>query len=387
MLSEFPLVDDNDDDDRYADDNLRDYPNGPETESGVFPGLDEDNDNIPDDDKNANGVPDFEEPFLLYFSDPQEFVYGIDLNNNGVIDERENDNKPDYPYDRDREGLHGFVSLPAWQGLSGGVGYYRQQEIVGPGQAVSRYGRVAYHFDVPRWGRVQLNHDSKRVEDTVPDSVFIFRAGEDNNPNQPPTPDPLNMANSWVHTSFVGTKFQRLAKLNVENNAQWILNRQLSAETHLQTFTLVNKADYTYERGRLRFQAMLKHLYKHAIHSGRRRALESWNQIAPILRFDLRLTENTLVQFGQQGLGIPFARALWAPLAFRILDRVDEARQLNSTSSVLMFTVKGKYTGYTIVSNTGIELRHEEYLDPAVARTRDGGVSRFFIALIAGYDR
>ena len=51
VLSEFPLVDDNDDNDRYADDNLRDYPNGSETESGVFPGLDEDNDNIPDDDK------------------------------------------------------------------------------------------------------------------------------------------------------------------------------------------------------------------------------------------------------------------------------------------------------------------------------------------------
>ena len=387
VLSEFPLVDDNDDDDRYADDNLRDYPNGPEIESGVFPGLDEDNDNVPDDDKNANGVPDFEEPFLLYFSDPQEFVYGIDLNNNSVIDERENDNKPDYPYDRDRKGLHGFVSLPAWQGLAGGVGYYRQEEIVGPGRAVSRYGRVAYHFDVPRWGRVQLNHDSKRVEDTVPDSVFIFRAGENNNPDLPPTPDPLNMADSWVHTSFVGTKFQRLAKLNVENNMQWILNRQLSAETRLQTFTLVNKADYAYERGRLRLQAMLKHLYKHAIHSGRRRPLESWNQIAPILRFDLRLTENTLMQFGQQGLGIPFTRALWAPLTFRILDRVDQARQLNSTSSVLMFTVKGSYTGYTIVSNTGLELRHEEYLDPAVARTRDGGISRFFIVLIAGYDR
>ena len=75
---------------------------------------------------------------------------------------------------------------------------------------------------------------------------------------------------------------------------------------------------------------------------------------------------------------------MWAPLAFRILDRVDEARQLNSTSSVLMFTVKGSYTGYTIVSNTGLELRYEEYLDPAVARTRDGGVSRFFIALSRG---
>jgi len=37
MLAEFPLVDDNDDDDRYADDNLRDYPDGGETESGSSP--------------------------------------------------------------------------------------------------------------------------------------------------------------------------------------------------------------------------------------------------------------------------------------------------------------------------------------------------------------
>ena len=387
MLSEFPLVDDNDDNDRYADDNLRDYPNGSETESGVFPGLDEDNDNIPDDDKNANGIPDFEEPFLLYYSDPQEFVYGIDLNNNGVIDERENDNKPDYPYDRDRRGLHGFVALPDWRGLSAGVGYYRQDEIAGPGQAVSRYGRVSYHFDVPRWGQVQIDHDSKRVEDTVPDSVYVFRAGENNNPDQPPTPDALLMADSWVHTSFVGTRFERLDQLHLENNAQWILNRQLAADARMQTFTVVNKADYTYELARLRVQAMIKHLYKHVTASDRRRAVESWNQIAPILRVDWTLTENTLVQFGQQGMGVPFTRTLLPVLAFRFIDRVDRERELRSASSVLMFTVRGTYIGYTIVSNTGIELRHEEFVDPAVARTRDGGVSRFFISVIAGYDR
>ena len=102
MVAEFPLVDDNDDNDRYSDDNENDHPGSFDLEAGVYPGLDEDNDNIPDDDRNANGIPDYEEPFLLYHSDPQEFVYGLDLNNNGVIDVRENDNKPDYPYDRDR---------------------------------------------------------------------------------------------------------------------------------------------------------------------------------------------------------------------------------------------------------------------------------------------
>jgi len=387
VLSEFPLVDDNDDDDRYADDHLRDYPNGSETESGVFPGLDENHDNIPDDDQNANAVPDFEEPFLLYFSDPQEFVYGIDLNNNGVIDERENDDKPDYPYDRDREGWHLFVSLPEMRGMSGAVGYYRQAEIAGAGEAVSRYLRVGYRFDVPKWAKVELDHDSKRVEDAIPDPVFVFRAGENNNPDQPPTPDPLHMADSWVHTTFVGTQLMRVPGLHVENNGQWMLNRQLAEDGRMQTLTLVDKADYTYNRGRLQVQPMVKHLFKRVTRAGRRRPLESWHQIAPIVRLDLRLTEQTSVQFGQQGLGVPFTEAMFAPLAFRWIDRVDEAREYKAVDSVLMFTVKGDYQGYTVVSNTGLQRRYEKYSDPAVARTRDGGFSRFFISVIAGYDR
>jgi hypothetical protein len=93
------------------------------------------------------------------------------------------------------------------------------------------------------------------------------------------------------------------------------------------------------------------------------------------------------VQFGQQGVGVPFTQTMFRPLAFRLIDRVDQARELQSMDSVLMFTVKGEYQGYTIVSNTGLQRRHETYSDPAVARTRDGGFSRFFITLIAGYDK
>ena len=63
---------------------------------------------------------------------------------------------------------------------------------------------------------------------------------------------------------------------------------------------------------------------------------------------------------------------------------MDRERELRSASSVLMFTVRGTYIGYTMVSNTGIELRHEEFADPAVARTRDGGVSRFLSRLSPG---
>ncbi len=389
MLAEYPLVDDNDDDDRYADDNLRDYPNGSEPESGVYPGLDLDNDNVPDDDQNANGVPDFEEPFLLYYSDRQEFVYGIDLNNNGVIDERENDDKPDYPYDRDRRGYHTFLSLPGKPvaELVAGLGYYRLKEIAGGGQATSRYGRISYDIDAPRWGRVELRHDSKRVQDTIPDPVFVFVPGANNNPSRPPRPDALDMADSWVHTSYVGTEVTRVPALTVVNNLQWVLNRRLSEGSRRQTIAVTNKADWRWQRGPVTVQPMFKHLYLRGTRSERRRPLEEWHQIAPILRLDLNFTRRTSLQFGQQGLGGPFTKRLFAPLAFRIVDRVDPERELKSADSVLMLTVRGEYQGYTIVTNTGVQRRHVVYADPAVARTRSGGFSRFFVTIIAGYER
>ena len=66
--------------------------------------MDENNDLIPDSDQNFNGIPDWTEPILFYDADPPDFIYGIDFNNNGVVDYRENDALPDYPYPRDPPG-------------------------------------------------------------------------------------------------------------------------------------------------------------------------------------------------------------------------------------------------------------------------------------------
>ena len=68
----------------------------------VFPGWDENNDFISDFNQNDNAsvpniVPDYDEPFLRHHVDRPEFLFGIDLNNNGWIDRFEDDELPDYP--------------------------------------------------------------------------------------------------------------------------------------------------------------------------------------------------------------------------------------------------------------------------------------------------
>ena len=71
---------------------------------GVFPGNDLDSDGLPDNDKDYNFIPDYNEPFLMFDVDPDEFVFGDDFNNNNMPDFRENDMKYDTPYDLERKG-------------------------------------------------------------------------------------------------------------------------------------------------------------------------------------------------------------------------------------------------------------------------------------------
>jgi len=49
-------------------------------DAGIFPGRDADGDGIPDDDRNSNGIPDYTEDFLTYYTDPPSFLWGDDWN-------------------------------------------------------------------------------------------------------------------------------------------------------------------------------------------------------------------------------------------------------------------------------------------------------------------
>ena len=111
------FVEDNDDHDAWPDDG--DRPDLPDRD-GVFPGNDEDHDGIPDTNRNWNDLPDYEESFLLFYTEPAVYDYSRDWNHNGVSDHREDDHEPDFPYKVDQEGFHlfGRMHLPAGLDLS-----------------------------------------------------------------------------------------------------------------------------------------------------------------------------------------------------------------------------------------------------------------------------
>ena len=168
---EMDTVDDNDDRDPFADSYF--IPTQGDID-GVFPGLDEDLDGRPDINENDNALPDYVEPFMLYRVDPDEFEYGDDLNNNGVIDVRENDLKPDYPYDRNLRGWHLFGEWRPSSPLTLTLGRYDTRQLWGSGENAVSYAKAEYSHDFAGLARVRAVNFLKRVRDDIRNDVFRF---------------------------------------------------------------------------------------------------------------------------------------------------------------------------------------------------------------------
>ena len=142
------LVQDNEDGDRWPEVRLWDVSGSPRTTypgaypsdgDGTFPGQDEDRDGLVDTDRNLNAIPDYEETFLLYEVEPNEYVYGLDRNHNDEPDAREDDWDADYPYDPNQQGYHLFGQMDLSPHASLELGRYAIKELVSCGRNRSFY--------------------------------------------------------------------------------------------------------------------------------------------------------------------------------------------------------------------------------------------------------
>jgi len=441
---EFRTYDDNDDHDNWPDDypgsadqlymptgafNRPTFPSA-RPEGGVYPGLDMDGDFVLDHDKNRNAVDDYIEPFIGYASDPPEFAYGLDLNNNLVPDFRENDDLPDYPYRRDQQGLHLFYDLqerPWW--LTGTrLGWYRAKEQVGGHEMSAFYARSGIQFETPSTWLV-LREEIKRVRDDIADDVYrlvlVFNPGgaatrdavalnqRYNHPNQPPPADMLPQRNSLVNTAYLETRWMPREGVEVANSFKYILNRKFAEQDRNETilgetetlhnFSLVNKASYTREvLPRLHLTGRVKHLlakwdegsyvpvdtiatrsYLTEVEADDgsmvqdtvavQKSAASWSLISPELILSYALSPRTRIEFGQHGFFVPFLKG-------RLIDREVETGSYTQNVSLLQLTMKGAYGGYNMVSSVG--LRWENIDMHSRALREDIDLSSFFVDVI-----
>ena len=398
ITQEFNLYDDNDDGDQWPDDKPNDTPLAGQNDAGVFPGLDDNNDNVPDTDQNGNGLPDWDEPFLFFWADPPEFIYDIDMNNNGLPDLTENDDELDYPYKRDQEGYHGFINfaeyLPKFGKLS--LGFYRNKQIAGGGESKASYLRWETRYNPGRWGSVYFKGDVKRVEDSIPDPTFIWKTSTDPRANaivvqevggqyklldlRDPDPDLMLMRNSTVSTFHITSDLKALEYLTLRMRYKWHVNRQnedvfadssSQEDETLSRLTLSHKVEYRYPlRKKITLTARARHLYWQDAGYPEELA-RHWSTYGLLFEEEFKLTERTMFVAGQEG--IPGLLPVWHS------EHNVEENDFKRWTQVYMVRTQGAYLGWDMVTEMGFEYQKKKTeADETTNRT-------FFIEIFFGF--
>jgi len=387
-------VDDNDDKDRYPDFHLF---SDIKDRNGVFPGMDKNGNDRPDTNENDNLIPDYAEPFLLYGADPDSYDFGDDLNNNGVIDEREDDDRPDYPYEIDSKGYHIFATLGDANSVKTTLGYFNFKNIYGGGKTDVRYGKVEYKKFIPFFAELEMASKLKKVEDTIQDNVFRHERSLSTTlidsfsyvDNQFRTRegiqseafyDPLMYRDSVVSTSYFGAKLFKIPNMTVEMKMKYDLNHQnansFQKRNDIIERTQILRADYRYYLNKLLITPQVKFMSRK--YSSNNRVIRPFHEtyFYPIVKVEYPLTQKTTLKAGVQGL---------PGLNAQVRNLVNPELDYDERHYLIMFTNRSLYQGYDFSLNFGYEINWQEF-NGIMRKPYDRTDKILFIRLMVGME-
>lgn len=370
----FEFVDDNDDQDRYPDwerasVNQR-LGNDISKVDGIFPGLDENNDRVSDFNQNLNYEPDYAEPFLQYNVDPPEYLFGMDMNNNTVIDRFENDNEPDYPYKKDHRGYNFYVGAEVLPGLKLSGGYLKEWMISKAKENRSTYGLLAYEKDFPGVGVLQVFDNLRVVQDDVPDDLLQWTQPTGTIGSLQPFADPLVCPNTTVNTTYASFHYVGIPYSNLINKLKYEFYHQRKDHPTLNRdsrfFGLINKFDYTLKLRGILIRPKVKSMYKY--HTPFKKGRPNIKELSEILFLlvDYPVVEGMVLQGG-----VEYTKF------FNLIDRDQDyygivyALQLSNTSHFL---------GYRLATKIGFRMQTKYFKN----RTTSSSVA--FVSVFAGVE-
>jgi len=212
----YTLIEDDDDGD--------DWPDGIDFD-GVIPHA---------DDRDQNGILDFQEDFLIFEADPPVFTDIIDLNNNGTIDSIEDDFEPEYEYGIDRQGYHLKAKYALLDNLAVQVGWLNESEISSRRKNNSKYIHVTYKRNIPNFGNFHFQNRFVRVQDDIPDYALALPVGE----LQPiHINDELDFYNARLNTTMLQCLYTAVPNLTLEAKFLVIMQKQFEQDQGRALFT------------------------------------------------------------------------------------------------------------------------------------------------------
>lgn len=359
----YEFVEDNDDQDQFPD-WIR---AGSANDRLIFPGWDENYDFISDFNQNDNAtitnlIPDYEEPFLRYAVDRPEYLFGIDLNNNGWIDRFEDDDLPDYPYNTDRRGYNVFGGLEIMPGARLTLGRTDESMISTDRENITQYALFTFDRDYAGIGRLRVFETLKKVEDAIPNdrrepAPFVDVVGI-----QPLVADILPAQDTWINSFWFGFDYAGLKDINVINKFKYeVFHQNKSAARDIDGrllrenssfLGLINKVDYTYDLGRISVQPKFKSEYLRRTpflqQEDKRR---EWTGAFMLLaRFPM--LQHTVIQAGIEQLWL---RDLVRDEDDMVANGVTtETGDLNSFNVAIQLSNSSPYMGYQLTTQVGL---------------------------------
>ena len=404
------LVQDNEDGDRWPDLSLGWILGSPGTNDcrafdcdGTFPGQDLNNDGVADTNRNLNPLPDYEEPFLMYDVDPNDFVYGMDRNNNDEPDIREDDYDADYPYDLDQRGYHLFGQYDLTPHWTVGVGRHDVEGIAGGGRNNSTYALATYRWQgLERLRQVFFENHFRRVQDDIPDEYNRVREDIEVITRDPYSasfdglthvltrnplitrPDLLFYEDSGVNETYLEGRVRLWSGLEVVQKLRLRLNWQqdgllpsgtFQRERRLDQWNVVSRADYTRYWGSLKVQPQFKFMLLRLRDQRAERSLRSEVSVIPILRAEYPLMSRSTLQVGIQGIG---------PFPYRFEDRVADRHSFERRTKFANLTNESSYFGYQLFTIIGLT-RDKQDFDDEFQTYREFDSWSFFIRALVGF--
>jgi len=375
----FEYIDDNDDNDQLVD-----WPRfgGSGGDNAVFPGLDENNDLITDFNENVNLTPDYEEPFLRHYIDPPDFLFGVDMNHNTVVDRFENDEEADYPYKKGHRGWNIYGGGELYPGVNITAGRNHEWLIAGEETSEALYLMLSGLRDVPGIGKFEIFHVLKFVEDTIADNLLQWVQRPGSIGGLQPFDDPLITEDTMVNQSFVGWKYTR-GNLTFMNKLRFDHFKQRGAAADRlddsSFIGIINKADYPVEIGRnITLIPRWKNIWRKR--NQPRTSQLGINELSEIISLSavFPVLTKSRVEVGVEAIIFRNAEAIPDPLPPEYID------DFIGKVFTLQYTNRVQYQGYSITSNVGFQVN-----DINFGNLQDLDVSNTiaFIELFAGLEQ
>ena len=360
----FEFVDDNDDQDQTPD-WLRSDQGGANvlftelasTSGGdreVFPGLDENNDFIPDFNQNKNDKPDYAEAFLRYRVDSPEFLFGMDVNNNTIIDRFEDDLQADLPYERDRSGYNVYGGVAFREGTNLTVGSLRQRQISSGRENHATYALLTSEWDYPGL-QIAVFELGKQVRDNIFDDRIVWTDPD----GMVPFNDPLDAQDTFINSFYASVKYNAIARFHFTSKLKYDRYFQQGKQAELKAdrsfLGVINKFDYQYPlSGALTLSPKFKSTFRNRGHSDLdlRPSRDHEGTIFLLARYSL--LDKTWMDFGVE---------------FSKFDNVKKTVQageegdFNNFVWAVLVSNTSAYIGYNITLNAGFKRERKQFKD------------------------